>query len=280
MPSYIGRFLNPSPAVRAAAYVLSLSLLSGCVTKGTPVERGLMAEGAPSPALIIADFARNDGAINTFEVTGVQFILESPRITEQILRGRSLVAFERPDKLYISAREPRTGTQVIRLAVKGDTAYLQLRTRDEYRRELWEEGEMVDDLAIPVSPREIVREAFLPEDWGGLSRSEYRLVAFDQDAQLATIDIGDKDEPRRRIVAARMGDGTWTLARALYYRDGVVAAESEMSAYRDYDGIRFPTSVKLAFIEEATELTLELTKAPVFNEQLDPEWFRFPRAEP
>ena len=264
---------------RAALYVTVAVVLTGCATKGNPIERTLMQEGAPSPATVLSDLAKNDAAIKSFNVTGVQFVLRSPRISEQLIRGRALVAYDRPDRLYISAREPRTGTQVIRLAVDGGHAFLKLRTREDYTEQYWEEGELVDDLAIPVSPREIVREAFLPEDWGALDRADYRLVAFNHDEQLATIEIGDEDEPRRRIVAARMADGTWTLAHALYYRDGAVAAASDLSAYRDYDGIRFPTEVKLEFIEEATELTLELTKSPVFNEQLDPDWFRFPRSD-
>lgn len=264
-------------ACHSGAYLIVFQLLTGCVMGGTPLEHSLQAAGAPDTREVIASLAENDAAIQSFSVVGVKFVLQSPRVSESALRARSLVAYERPDRMYVNATERRTGVLVLRLAIDGDIAYLKMRSGNSYEEEVWTEEELSSQLVIPVTPREIVQEAFLPEPWATLPRREYRMTAFDETAQRATIEIGAEDDPRRVVEVQRMENESWVIVNTVYYRDGMPAAESAMSGYKDFDGIRFPTQVDLRFMEESTELSLELSRSPVFNEKLDPEWFSFPR---
>jgi len=234
-----------------------------------------MRQGAPSSEEIIKDLATNDEAIASFVVHGVKFFLRSPELTDAIIRGRSTVAYEKPARLYIEAREPRTGVSVLKLAVSDGKAHAQIRTRSERREEFWTDGEPLDGMPIQIPPTELVREIFLPEAWNALPKRQRRLIEYDESGPTATLEIGPPDNPRRIIQVTHMTGPAWVITRNVYLEDGDVVANTQLSDYRDYDGIRFPLEVHAVFPKEDTDLSMVLTKSPTFNESLNYAWFRF-----
>ena len=156
--------------------ILLVSLLlaiAGCATTGEKlgpsVGRSTLPAGAPAPEAILADLAKNDAAIQGFKASG-KFILKSPQLEETLLLPQSSITFRRPADLSVSGR--KLGTPVGRLTCAGESFLLEDAIGRLYL--LGERGARFQGVSREVSPADIARETFLPEDWGALRAWAWR----------------------------------------------------------------------------------------------------------
>jgi hypothetical protein len=137
------------------------------------------------------------------------------------------------------------------------------------------EGARVDSVPFPVSPSEIAREMFLPEDWSALPDREVHLVERESDGEAIRIEIGPRSRPRRLLSVTLYGteNPAWVIVRNERVNDlGQTIAVTTMGEYILIDGIRFPTRLETVFPIEETRMLLELRK-PRVNTDIEDSTF-------
>lgn len=228
--------------------------LPGCVSHlGTRIEHAPLPPGAPDPAEILAELAANDSAVQNFRAKGT-FTLESPDLSGAKTFRNASILFRRPASLSVLGRND-LGMAAFRLTCVGSEFLIEFpASKDEPYYRL--EGERFEDVPFSVSPSDIAREMFLPESWGELKAREYRLIAFDALKQEATLEIGPKRQPRRRVVVR--GPEWVAVSSERLDDDGNVIALCTKSDYRLLDGIRFPSVVEACFPNAETRMTFEM----------------------
>jgi hypothetical protein len=233
---------------------------------GERVEFAGSAAASPRPAAIIAALAANDEAIRSFRAAG-SFKLESPEFEAVKVFKDGGIGFRRPADLSVRGRNA-LGMEIFRLTCVGSEFLIDFpATRDEpyYRVE----GEHFASVPFSVSPSDIAREMFLPENWNELKKRDVRLVEYDAAAQTAVLEIGPRSVPRRRI--AVMGP-PWVVVKNERIADGQVVAVTTKDDYRDEGGVRFPAFIDAWFPGERTRLTFEMRKISP-NVELDKSLF-------
>jgi hypothetical protein len=244
------------PLPRLIACAALLVLAAGCVRLGERFEPQALPAGAPDPAEILADLARNDEAIRHFTATGV-FTLKSPKIDAVHRLTESRIVFEGPDRLHVLGR--KYGRAGLRLASVGPAFLLELPTeRAFYFRP---EGESFESVGFNVSPVDIAREAFLPERWSALAPGQVRLLRFYPATGRAVISVASRAGRGRPHRLVEVQGAPWIVLRSeLYDRDGTLLSVTEKSEYRDLDGYRFPARVALTFPAESAYMTFAMRR--------------------
>ncbi len=266
-------------AVPAAMLVL---LHAGCVRGGTAIEPAPSATLQPvedaSAEAVLRGLAERQQALEQFEARGV-FVFRS-EASAAAFAGRGFVRYEAPDKLAIDARHRASGTLALRLRADGGDAYMLYGAPGERHEALWEEGLRTYGEDMAVSPADIVRELFFPEDW--LQASGEARVVSPYDAADGTITMQlERSEYVREIVVS---GPPWVLRESrLYTNDGAVQtllAESVYAAYEDVSGILFPVELRGAFFgEPAASIECRLNRTPTVNEPLPEDSFTVPGLE-
>lgn len=261
-----------APALRCLTSLLSAALalvvLSGCVSHlGARIEHAPLPPGAPNPEEIMAELAANDSAVQSFRAKGT-FTVESPDLSGAKTFRNGSISFRRPASLSVLGRND-LGMAAFRLTCVGSEFLIEFpASKDEPYYRL--EGERFADVPFSVSPSDIAREMFLPESWGELRAREYRLVAFDALKQEATIEIGPKRQPRRRVVVR---GPEWVVMRSERLDDdGNVIALCTKGDYRLFEGMRFPAAVEACFPNEATRMTFEMRTIRLNGELKDDDF--------
>lgn len=232
--------------------------LTGCQSLGQRAESASLPEGAPSATEILQDLAANDQQIENFRAAGT-FILESPDF-DAVKKFRGSIKFRRPADLYVQGNHRLTGVPLFKLICVGEEFLMEFPgSRDQSFYQV--EGEQFDDVPFSVSPSDIAREMFLPEPWGELPRRDARVVAFDPDRNAATLTIGPRATPRRRIEVTRLNPERprWVIVRNERLDEaGRVLAETRLDDYRAIESTMFPAKVTAWFPTEATRMTFTM----------------------
>ncbi|HRT19522.1 MAG TPA: hypothetical protein P5318_05285 [Candidatus Hydrogenedentes bacterium] len=243
-------------------------LACACSRLGPHVEQGVLPPGAPPIAAILGDLAANDQAIRNFKAKGA-FTLASPDLAAVKSFDDGFVAFRRPADLCVIGRK-YLGAAVFRLTCVGSEFLIEFPAAPEEQPYYRLEGEQFDSVPFSVSPSDIAREMFLPEDWAELRENEVRMAAYDETKQQATIVIGRGKTPRR--IVSVIGP-PWVVSHSERLdEDGRTLAVTLKNQYVDVEGIRFPSRMEVEFPLEQTRMTLDLRKVWP-NTELGADWF-------
>lgn len=248
--------------------ILCAVTLCGCARLDNRLQRGDRPPGAPAEEAILSELAAEDQQIETFLVRNALLTVESPRL-KATQKVSAEIAFRRPDRLHIVGRQQAFRNVVFRLTSVGREFMVDIPREGEptYRRE----GETVEGVPFAVSPSDIARELFLPEDWSRLRRNDVRLIHYDPATATATLEVGPRNRPRRRMVVQ---GPEWHVVMTERLNDaGEVFARTLRSDYRVWDGIRFPGVIVAEFPTLETTLRLEKINRPRFNEPLEDDLF-------
>lgn len=266
------RFEGPSTLQRASARAgiqirLALSCVlilvlgwtfAGCQSLGERVESASLPEGAPSAIEILQDLAANDQQIQNFRGAGT-FILESPDF-DAVKKFRGRIMFRHPADLYVQGNHRVTNVPLFKLTCVGEEFLMEFPgSRDQSFYQV--EGENFEDVPFSVSPSDIAREMFFPEAWGELGRRDARVVGFDPEKNIATLSIGSRAAPRRRVEVTRVNpeQPRWVVVRNLRLGEaGRVLAETLLDHYSAIGPAMFPTKVEAWFPTEATRMTFTM----------------------
>ena len=237
---------------------IATACVAGCASLGTTVGGVVSPAAAPSAQAVLADLQENAEAIKSFRAAGT-FTLSSPEF-DAIKRFRSgRIMFRKPSDLYIQGNQRITNMPLFKLISVGKEFLIEVPTnyKENYYRF---EGEDFEDVPFSVSPSDIAREIFLPEDWGRLARREVRVVEYDESRRIATLHIGPRGRPRRIVEAALIDrvHPVWAVIRHERLEGGKTVAETKFDDYRVQDSILYPASVDTYFPTEDTRLTLSL----------------------
>lgn len=242
------------------AAVLMLGAMTGCKTLGERMQRGALPPGAPSEQEVLADLAENDAKIQSISESNATLTLRSPRLkATQVVSAD--IKFERPDRLRIVGRQRAFRTEVFRITSVGNDFVVDIPSEGPptYRHA----GETIEGVPFTVSPSDIARELFLPEDWSRLRRDDVRVTGYEPGTGQATLEVGPKERPRRRVTVA--GPPWHVVLSERMDEQGKVVARTTLSDYREYEGLRFPETVAAVFPEEETELIFTNIDKPKFN---------------
>ncbi|MCX5759641.1 MAG: hypothetical protein NTU83_14285 [Candidatus Hydrogenedentes bacterium] len=261
-------FTSVSRIQRALAILSCILMVCGCTRLGQRVTQGVLPAGAPSVATILGDLAANDRTIQRFKAKGA-FTLASPDLAAIKSFDDGFVAFRRPADLCVIGRK-YLGAAVFRLTCVGSEFLIEFPATPEELPYYRLEGEQYENVPFSVSPSDIAREMFLPEDWSELRANQVRVTAYDAATQTATLTIGPAKAPRR-IVTVK--GPPWVVTRSERIDEaGKTLAITTKDEYGDVAGVRFPAKVAADFPLEQTRMTLDLRKIWP-NVELDKEFF-------
>ena len=255
--------------LRYCAIIVAVAALAGCVHMRRPETSVVPAKGAPNAKAIVADLAANDARIDSFREKQALLSIKSPKLrATQVVSAD--VGFRRSGDLFIVARQRmHLGGIAFRLVSVGDV--YAVRIPSEHRTVRGTAGEPVEDVPFAVSPSDIARALFLPEDWATLDPTEVRVSAFDPATSTATLLIGPKEAPRHRLTVS--GPPWRVITSERIDERGQVYAKSTRSDYRDWNAISFPTTIEAVFPEYETEVKLYKIDDPQFNTPLEESLF-------
>lgn len=246
------RRLDARRAWRHMLAPVVLGLAVGCQTG--PGERvpAPAPEGAPTAEAILTDLATGSDGLVSLYAKGLG-IVESPEFD-----GRrafyAKVAFERPDKLFIEGRHRPSNRLIFLLKSVGSEYLVTLPTQNEHWHRL--EGERYESVPFSVSPSDIAREMFLPEEWRSLRPADLEIRRYDAENSTAEVDIvGRRDQVRRRLTVA---GPPWRVVASDRIEDGRAIAKTRLAEYRTVEGLFLPMRVATEFPYESTGITFEL----------------------
>lgn len=233
-----------------AAVILALA---GCATLGERVVRQQLPPETPEVETILNDLAANDAAIKTFRAAGT-FWLESPQLTGAKKFGSGGISFRRPADLYIVGRN-ELNMPLFRVTSVGSEFLIDFpASKDEPYYQF--EGAQFQSVPFSVSPSDIAREMFLPEDWSALKPRQVRIRTYDPATQTALLEIGPRHTPRRLI---SVQGAPWVATRnELLDKDGNIVAVTTKERYFASDGIRFPALIDAYFPGEQTRMKFDM----------------------
>ena len=249
----------------SALFILGFTL-AGCAHLGDAYVPEQVIEGAPDMATVFGDLAANDDLVNSFEAKG-KIVLRSEVEADQLL-PQATVAFQRPDKLYAKGVH-RIGAQAFEIVGNGEDFYIDLRNHEPY---YGTEGQRIEGIPFAVSPADVAREMFLPEDWSEIDAGAVHVEAVEQaeTATFATFTLGPKRRPYRRVVVS---GPPWIVDRTERLdKQGRPVVITYRSDYRIIDGIRFPSTIEAVFPTEAARVRFELRDIKM-NAELDEHLF-------
>ena len=122
-----------------------------------------------------------------------------------------------------------------------------------------------------VSPSDVAREMFLPEDWGSLKRRQRRIVSANPNKETLTITVGPEKAPHRRLVVGRVGEtvGSWAVLRSeLLEEGGMPVAIVTREEYHRKEGVLFAEHVRAWFPKQRARLTFDMRNIRM-NRDLD-----------
>ncbi|MCH8204412.1 MAG: hypothetical protein IID09_04565 [Candidatus Hydrogenedentes bacterium] len=263
---------RPSSAIYPLVMLALSAVLYGCAGLGQRVDFASLPEGAPAVTDILRDLAANDDRISNFRGAGT-FTIESPEF-DAVKKFRGSIKFQRPADLFVQGNHRITNIPLFKLTCVGAEFLMEFPgSQDQSFYQL--EGERYDDVPFSVSPSDIVREMFLPEEWDEIGRKDARVIAFDPEKNIATLSIGPSAAPRRWIEVARIDpeNPTWVVVRNVRLDEtGRVIAETRLAGYNAIGTAMFPTEIDAWFPTEATRMTFKMRNIRL-NTDLPPDTF-------
>lgn len=260
----------------AFAYSVLCLLVGGCAGLGDRVGGVDLPAGAPELRDVVGDLQRNDKAVRTFRAAGT-FTVESPDLKARKKKFRAgSIQFRRPTDLFVRGNHKLTNMAIFKMMAVGNEFLMEFPTQKEasfYQIEAIE----LENVPFSVSPSEIAREMFLPEAWGDLGRRQVRLTGYDPAENSATLEVGPRQNPRRRVRVSLVDleNPQWVVVENVRLGvGGQVLAITQLSDYRLYpeESVYFPSRIEAYFPTEETRMLFELRGIRI-NIELDPEKF-------
>jgi len=260
---------------RLAAGLLACAapiLAAGCAGLGQSVDRTSLPDGAPSSEEVLRDLAANDSLIQSFR-SGGSFTIEAPEL-KAIKTFSGSIRFRRPADLSVIGRQRVLQVTVFKLICVGQEFLMEFpNSKDQSFYQL--EGEQFEDVPFSVSPSDIAREMFLPEDWAAVKRRDARIIDFDPTAETAVMTLSLDGHPRRVLEVGRVNeqDPRWVLRKNTRLADnGAVLAVTTLDDYTLADGALFPTRVEAVFPTEETRMRFAMREVRL-NAAVPDEYF-------
>ena len=260
MPFQFNAFAHMVPAAARPLLMLMAvaALVSGCMSVGEGVEFAPTAEAVPEIERILRDLAANDAHVKNFRGAGT-FTLESPEF-DAVKKFRGSIKFRRPSDLYVQGNHRITNIPLFKLTCVGSEFLMEFPGSQD--RSFYQfEGTRYVDVPFSVSPSDIAREMFLPEDWRRIKRREVRVLRVGVDGNVAILEIGPKNAPRREIEVARVNpeNPRWVVVKNTRLADtGDVIARTTLEGYSAIGAALFPTSIDAWFPTEQTRMTFTM----------------------
>jgi len=261
---------------RTFAKIMALAAFcafSACGSLGERIDIADTQGSQPKISTILGDLQANGVALRSFEGGGAM-LLESPHFAGK-RTFTSKVFFRKPGELFVQGRHRATGILVFRMLCVDEEFVMDFpKKKGESFYQV--EGEEFEDVPFSVSPSDIAQEMFLPENWEGLKRRECRLVGWNTDSGTATMEIGSKDSPRRRIeVALTESDSPrWVIVsnELLNEKNGNRIALTSLEDYTQNEDILFPSVIDATYPTEDTRMKMTFRKIEV-NAEVEEEFF-------
>lgn len=197
----------------------------------------------------------------------VKFSIESPDLQRR-QRFRGNLAVEMPDKLRLvsSGAFGRTLFDLVSVE-KSFLLYFPSERKVFFEKE----GMAVESLPFSVSPSDITRELFLPEDWGRIDLANLELIS--PGGRRTTIAVNSEGRLKRKLWLERP---RWLLVRdELYAEDGTLRAVTVLGRYRRIQEIWLPTYLEAHYPMRETRMVINIGNVKV-NTELHPRMFVFP----
>ena len=237
---------------------LALFLLAGCAHLGNRVEFTEPGVDLPDIEVILSNLAENDAAVSSMKASGV-FKIESPKL-ESSKKFRGRLVFERPDRLYVEGSKLAGAIVVFKMTCVGPQFLMEF--PGEKESNFYElNGTDFENVAFSVSPSDIVREMFLPEDWVKIKKRSVQLIAYNASENKVTLELRQRWRLHRTLELQQVNpeNPRWVIIRHLRYDDsGHDLAITELSKYNEIDGVLFPEDVDAYFPTEETRMTFKL----------------------
>ena len=220
----------------------------------------------------LADLAANDNAIQSFRCSGTTLI-ESPQFDAR-RKFRAVLRFQRPHRLYVEGRERLANIAVFRLISLEEEFLMEFpRNKDESFYQL--EGEEFEDVPFSVSPSVIIKEMFLPEEWGGVKRGRVELVEYIEAENRLVANMRNGRKLHRRIEMQQVDPEypRWVITRNVRFdENGTILADTTLSDFSKVEDALFPGKVDAYFPTEDTRMTFTMRNIEL-NAEIDDEVF-------
>ncbi len=214
----------------------------------------------------VETLAERQNSLQNFKAR-VSFSIESPDL-ERRQRFRGNLAVEMPDKLRLVS-SGAFGRKLFDL-ISVDKSFL-LHFPSERKVFFEQEGMKVESLPFSVSPSDIARELFLPEDWGQIDLDNVQLIA--PGGRRTTIAVYHEEKLKRKLWLERP---RWLLVRdELYAEDGGLRAVTVLGRYRRIQEMWLPTYLEAHYPTQETRMAMNLGSVRA-NTDLHPRMFVFP----
>ncbi len=240
---------------------------------GKSAEMGADKTDLPSVEMILADLEANGRLIQSFRGGGA-FVVESPKIDGKKRKFRGRLKFQRPNSLAVQGTKLGGAVIVFRMISVGEQFLMEFPgNREESFYQL--EGEEFERVDFSVSPSDIVREMFLPEDWSSVRRRNLQVDGLDEETGVLLVEMQRRDRLHRRMEMQRAGgeDGRWVITRDMRFdSDGEVLAITELTNYSSKGDALFPGKVDAFFPTEDTRMTFMMRNI-VLNAEIDASTF-------
>jgi|GEM_PF-6113807 len=250
---------------RKTIVALSCALLMGCsYLQRRPIVVPPYREGDVERAL--EALAARQHSPDNFKAR-VTFIIDSPDL-EKRQKFRGNVAVEMPDRLRLVSTGA-FGRKVFDLVSVGKSFLLYFPSEQKVFFE--REGLAVESLPFSVSPSDIVKELFGPEDWGSIDPADVRLLS--PGGRRLVIALYSGGMLKRKLWIERP---QWLLVRdELYAEDGTLRAVTVLDRYRRVEETWMPTRLGADYPLHETYMVMNLGRIEI-NTELNPRLFIFP----
>ncbi|MFP6582390.1 MAG: hypothetical protein VCD00_07510 [Candidatus Hydrogenedentota bacterium] len=245
---------------------------AGCAHLGGGVDIVVDGVQIPEISVILADLEANDKAIHSFQGAG-RFFLESPNFSAK-RKFRGSLRFQRPNQLHVEGRDRLANITVFRLICVNDEFLMEFpRRKEESFYQL--EGEEFEDIPFSVSPSDIVREMFLPEEWGDVKKRSLEIIDYLEESSTLVVEMREGRRLHRRIQLNQVDNASprWVITKHIRFDDaGRIIAMTEMTEFSRIEEALFPERVDAYFPTEDTRMIFTMTKIQL-NKELDQSLF-------
>lgn len=225
--------------------ILVLLAALGCAHTGQRMERSSSPTPAPQAAALLGELRAQAETVRAFTATG-KFVLDSPDLSADYVLPQSSLYFRAPDRVAVAGRK-YGGYNVVNLVCVGEAFLLELPTENKYAYR--PQGESVEGVQFRVSPADIVREAFIIEDWSSVSPSGVRVQEDVPSPGQVTLELraARSNRVQRRVVLDPM-EGRWVVTLSERFdENGALLARTERSNFVLASGLPFPLDVVCVF---------------------------------
>jgi len=226
----------------------------------------------PQVREILEDLGRQAKEIESVRATRVRVVVKAPTLAATQILPQSSMQYRAPADLHVIGRK-LGGMRYVEITAAQGAFLLDLPVEREYYYRA--PGQTFEAGTVQVSPADIVRELFQPEDWAQVG--EAWLLEQDADGESPSLILELPETARGpglfRTVRVGYLAGRWVLLEShLIDELGVVLATTTWDEYTEREGVLFPLRMEARFPTEDAFMRFEIS-AFSLNEPLDSEPF-------